>query len=135
MKLNGWRCNMSFFNPVNLDELANRNIGVRKNIGNISFKWDGKRWKKPTATDLFEDVTDEDLNSVLELVEAIKKNKSDLETIKNNLKAEFNNDKTQVRFKNGDGTYTDWTQIKGEKGDVGATFTLSSDEKTLTINT
>ena len=134
MKLNGWRCNM-FFNPVNLDELVNRNIGIRKTIGNISFKWDGKRWKKPTATDLFEDVTDEDLNSVLELVEAIKKNKSDLEAIKNNLKVEFNNDKTQVRFKNGDGTYTDWAQLKGDKGDVGASFTLSSDEKTLTINT
>ena len=46
-------------------------------------------------------IDDENLDSLVEMVEFIKQNKLDLEAIKNSMGVEFNDDRTQMRFKNG----------------------------------
>jgi len=120
------------FNPANL---LGREIGIAKTFAGRRYRWDGKRWKKPTLAEEINEIDDENLDSAKEWVEFMKANRADLEAIKSNFDVEFNADNTQMRIKKLDGSYTEWVQIKGDKGDVGATFELSADGKTLTIRT
>ena len=86
------------FNPA---DISNRVINEIKTFGGKRFSWDGKRWKKPTLAEELQKIDDENLDSLVEMVEFIKQNKLDLEAIKNSMGVEFNDDRTQMRFKNG----------------------------------